>query len=71
MIYNSIHGDIMGQWVELELRKEQFDLIISCLESKCCQSNDYLEIERYVYLIDDLENQEMEYCKKMNDLVDI
>ena len=61
----------MGQWVELELRKEQFDLIIDCLESKCCDSMNYLEIERYVYLIDYLEKQEREYYQKLNNLSDV
>ena len=61
----------MGQWVELELRKEQFDLIIDCLESKCCKSDDYLEIETYVYLIENLQNQEREYYQKLNKLCDI
>lgn len=61
----------MGQWVELELRKEQFDLIIDCLESKCCESTDFLEIERFVYLIDDLQNQDREYQKKLMKMSDI
>ena len=56
-----LYGDNMGQWVELELRKEQFDMIIDCLEEKCRQCSDYPEIERYVHLIDNLENQEREY----------
>ncbi|WP_298525665.1 hypothetical protein [uncultured Methanobrevibacter sp.] len=55
----------MGQWVELVLRKEQFDLIIDCLESKSCDSDDFFEIERYVYLINDLQDQEQTYQQKL------
>lgn len=55
----------MGQWIELELRKEQFDLIIDCLEEKCCQSDDYSEIERYVYLINELQDQDAKYQEKL------
>ena len=61
----------MGQWVELALRKEQFDLIIECLESKSCQSDDFFEIERYVYLINDLQEQESEYQHKLLKMSDI
>ena len=61
----------MGQWVELELRKEQFDLIIDCLESKCCQSEDFFEIEQYVHLIDYLQEQEREYYQKLHKKCDI
>lgn len=61
----------MGQWVELALRKEQFDLIIECLESQSCQSNDFLEIERYVHLINDLQDQESEYQQKLLKMSDI
>ena len=61
----------MGQWVELALRKEQFDLIIECLESKSCQSDNFLEIERYVYLINDLQDQESEYQQKLLKMSDI
>ena len=61
----------MGQWVELALRKEQFDLIIDCLESKSCESDDFFEIERYVYLINDLQDQESEYQQKLLKMSDI
>ena len=61
----------MGQWVELALRKEQFDLIIECLESQSCQSNEFFEIERYVHLINDLQDQEMEYQQKLLKMSDI
>ena len=55
----------MGQWVELVLRKEQFDLIIDCLESKSCDSADFFEMARYVYLINDLQDQEQTYQQKL------
>lgn len=61
----------MGQWVELALRKEQFDLIVESLESKCCESEDYSEIERYVWIIEDLLKQEEEYNRKLCSLSDI
>lgn len=61
----------MGQWIELELRKEQFDEIVWCLEEKCCKSEDYLEIERLVYLIENLQKQEEEYNRKLYDMSDI
>jgi hypothetical protein len=61
----------MGQWIELALRKEQFDMIVDCLESACCRSDDYYDIESYVYLIEDLHNQEQEYYKKLHDGCDI
>lgn len=61
----------MGQWVELELRKEQFNLIIDCLEEKCCESVDFLEIERYVYLIEELQNQDREYQQKLMNMSEI
>ncbi len=61
----------MGQWVELELRKEQFNLIIDCLEEKCCESDDFLEIERYVYLIEELQNQDREYQQKLMNMSEI
>lgn len=61
----------MGQWVELVLRKEQFDLIIDCLESKSCDSDDFFEIERYVYLINDLQDQEQTYQQKLLNESDI
>ena len=55
----------MSQWVELELRKEQFDMIIDCLESKACESDSFSEIREYLYLIDDLEKQEEKYNQKI------
>ena len=61
----------MGQWVELALRKEQFDVIIDCLESRTCQSDDFFEIERYVNLIDDLQSQESDYRQKLINMADI
>lgn len=55
----------MGQWIELELRKEQLDLILDCLESECLRSDDYFDIERCVHLIDDLQEQEIDYKRKL------
>lgn len=61
----------MGQWIELELRKEQFDLIVGCLEEKCCKIDDYLEIERLVHLIENLQKQEDDYNQKLLGMSDI
>lgn len=61
----------MGQWVELAIRKEQFDLIVESLESKCSESEDFLEIERYVYLINELQSQEMQYRQKLLEMSNI
>lgn len=55
----------MGSWTELTLRKEQFDLIIECLKSRCCECSDFLEIERYVYLIEELQDQDEKYQRKL------
>lgn len=55
----------MSQWVEIELRKEQFDRIINSLENCACKSNDYYEIESYVNLINDLFEQEDKYNEKL------
>ena len=55
----------MGQWVELELRIEQLNFIIDCLELKACNSDYFDEIENCVYLIENLRNQEEEYNRKV------
>ena len=60
----------MGQWVEMELRKEQFDFIIDCLELKACQSNDFYEIENCVNLIKNLYEQEDKYSRKLLEMTD-
>lgn len=61
----------MGQWVELAIKKEQFDLIVECLESKSCESENFFEIERYVHLIKELQHQEMKYRQKLLQMSDI
>ena len=55
----------MGHWVELELRYEDFNLIVGCLENCACKSNDFQEIEEIVWLIDNLYEQKEEYTKKL------
>ena len=57
----------MSQWIEFALRKEQFGLIIDCLESKVCENNNFDEIENCIYLIKELYGQRDEYNAKLLD----
>ena len=68
---NKVGVDIMSQWVEFALREDEFDFIIECLESKCEDCEDYFEIERGVYLIDDLHKQKRKYFDKLFSKSDI
>lgn len=56
----------MGIYETITLRSHRFDKIIEVLEEACEKSNNYMEIEDYVGLINHIEEERNSYRAKGN-----
>lgn len=57
----------MTEYIEFELTGYTFNLLIEGLEKLCEISNDYMEIEGYFCLIQNLNRQKNRYHAKVNE----